>query len=59
MTDSMIRLWCRQWAEESGPASTSVQTPEQMEQNIEARIAAMRVVADRLYTRWSAGLRRD
>jgi hypothetical protein len=28
-----------------------------MEENMEARIAAMRVVADRLYTRWLAGLK--
>ena len=59
MTHSMIRLWGRQWAAEGVPASASVQTPDQMEENIEARITAMRAVADRLYTRWSAGLRRD
>ncbi len=59
MTDSMIRLWGRQWAAEGVPSSTSVQTPAQMEENMEARIAAMRVVADRLYTRWTGGLRRD
>jgi GMP synthase-like glutamine amidotransferase len=59
MTDSMIRLWGRQWAEENVPASASVQTPQQMEENMDARIAAMRVVADRLYTRWLAGLRKD
>ena len=59
MTDSMIRLWCRQWAAEGVPASASVQTPEQMEENIGARIAAMRAVADRLYTRWIDGLDRS
>ena len=59
MTHSMIRLWNRQWAAEGVPASASVQTPEQMEENIEARIAAMRAVADRLYTRWIDGLGRN
>jgi GMP synthase-like glutamine amidotransferase len=59
MTDSMIRLWCRQWAAENVPASASVQTPQQMDENIEARIAAMRAVADRLYTRWARGLDRN
>ena len=59
MTDPMIRLWCRQWAAEGVPASASVQTPEQMEENIGARIAAMRAVADRLYTRWIDGLDRS
>jgi GMP synthase-like glutamine amidotransferase len=59
MTHSMIRLWCRQWAAENVPPSASVQTPQQMEENIEARIAAMRAVADRLYTRWARGLNRN
>jgi GMP synthase-like glutamine amidotransferase len=59
MTHSMIRLWGRQWAAENVPASASVQTPAQMEENMEARIVAMRAVADRLYTRWIDGLRRN
>ena len=56
MTDSMIRSWCQQWAAEGVPSSASVQTPAQMEENMEARIAAMRSVADRLYSRWIQGL---
>lgn len=59
MTEAMIRLWCRQWAEECAAPSASVLTPEQMEIRIDARIAAMRVAADRLYTRWIGGLKRD
>ncbi|MDK9703659.1 MAG: type 1 glutamine amidotransferase [Sulfuritalea sp.] len=59
MTDSMIRSWCLQWAAEGVPPSASVQTPAQMEENIDARIMAMRAVADRLYSRWIEGLRRD
>ncbi|MBL8491123.1 MAG: type 1 glutamine amidotransferase [Rhodocyclaceae bacterium] len=57
MTEAMIRLWNRQWAEESATASESVQTPGQMYEGLDARIAAMRVVADRLYGRWIEGLR--
>ena len=57
MTPEMIRNWCRHWAAEGVPASTSVQTPAQMEDAIEARIAAMRAVADRLYGTWIAGLK--
>ena len=56
MTDSMIRSWSRQWAAEEVAPSASVQTPAQMEEDMEARIAAMRVVADRLYGRWITGL---
>lgn len=56
MTEAMIRLWCRQWADECAQASASVQTPGQMFEQMDARLAAMRVAADRLYTRWIAGL---
>lgn len=57
MTEAMIRLWNRQWADESAKASESVQTPEQMYEGLEERIAAMRRAADRLYTKWIGGLR--
>jgi GMP synthase-like glutamine amidotransferase len=56
MTEAMIRLWNRQWAEESAVASPSVQTPQQMYERMEERIAAMRLAADRLYSRWLEGL---
>ncbi len=56
MTEAMIRLWCRQWADECANPSSSVLTPEQMMENVDARLTAMRVAADRLYTRWIAGL---
>lgn len=58
MTEAMIRLWGRQWAEENAAPAESVQTPEQMLERIDERIAAMRVAADRLYSRWLAGLKR-
>jgi len=58
MTDTMIRSWCRQWVAENAPPSASVQTPEQMCAGMDTRIAAMRAVADRLYTRWIGGLDR-
>ncbi len=56
MTDSMIRAWCLQWAAEKVPHSASVQTPEQMQEGMEERIDAMRVVADRIYDKWVGGL---
>ena len=56
MTDSMIGAWCRQWAAEKAAPSASVQTPEQMQERVEARLAAMRTVADRLYGRWLRGM---
>lgn len=57
MTEAMIRLWNRQWAEEHAAPGPSVQTPEEMYPRIAARIAAMRAAADRLYTRWIGNLR--
>ena len=59
MTEAMIRLWCRQWADECATPSSSVLTPEQMSERIEERLATMRVAADRLYTRWIGGLNKD
>lgn len=56
MTDSMIHAWCRHWAAEKAAPSSSVQTPKQMQERIEARLTAMRTVADRLYHRWIRGL---
>jgi GMP synthase-like glutamine amidotransferase len=57
MTEAMIRLWNRQWADESAVPSASVQTPEQMYERMDERLTAMRVAADRLYARWIAGLK--
>jgi GMP synthase-like glutamine amidotransferase len=59
MTEAMIRLWNRQWADENAVPSPSVQQPEEMYERIDERIAAMRIAADRLYTRWIVGLKRD
>lgn len=60
MTPALIRSWCRDWAKElverAGP---SIQTPDEMEVDIEARITNLHRVADRLYDRWSAGLQKD
>ncbi|RLJ62812.1 type 1 glutamine amidotransferase [Sulfurisoma sediminicola] len=56
MTESMIRLWCRHWADENAASGPSVQTPEQMDERMAERIPAMRAAADRLYTKWIAGL---
>jgi GMP synthase-like glutamine amidotransferase len=57
MTEAMIRLWNRAWADENAAPGPSVQTPEEMLVRIDERIAAMRVAADRLYTRWIGGLK--
>lgn len=56
MTEAMIRQWCRQWADECAAPSASVQSPDQMLTHVAERLAAMRVAADRLYTRWISAL---
>jgi GMP synthase-like glutamine amidotransferase len=59
MTPELIRAWCGEWGNEvRGRAGASIQTPEQMEQDIEARVRALNAVADRLYDRWIEGLKR-
>lgn len=59
MTETMIASWCRGWQAEGVPPSPSVQTPDQMQAGMAARIAAMRRIADRLYLRWCSGLAKD
>ena len=58
MTRAMIEAWCAVGRGEIAAArSPAVQTPEQMAVDIDARLAALNGVADRLYTRWIAGLK--
>jgi len=57
MTTKLIRAWCRDWGKEvRGMVGPSIQTPEQMELDIEARVGALNAVAARLYDRWIEGL---
>lgn len=57
MTADMVRSWCVNGAAEIAAAkSPGVQTPERMAVDLEARIARLSVVADRIYTRWILGL---
>ncbi|MBI4756081.1 MAG: type 1 glutamine amidotransferase [Betaproteobacteria bacterium] len=60
MTPEMIRTWALLGDDEiranPGPA---VQTLDEMEEEMSARVAALNAVADRLYRRWVAGLKSD
>lgn len=57
MTADMITSWCDSGAAEiaANPIPT-VQRPEQMQVDLQPRLAALHAVADRLYTRWIAGI---
>jgi GMP synthase-like glutamine amidotransferase len=59
ITADMIDSWCEGGADEIAEARTrspAVQTPDEMREDLEARLAALRVVADRVYDRWTEGL---
>ncbi|MBS3916975.1 MAG: type 1 glutamine amidotransferase [Sulfuritalea sp.] len=59
MTEEMIRQWCRDGAREIADShSPAVQLAEAMLTDVGLRVAALNAVADRIYTRWIAGLAR-
>jgi len=60
MTPAMVRSWCDSGVGEiaASRSSPAVQTPEEMEVDLDARARALNAVADRLYDRWIEGLKR-
>lgn len=60
MTAEMIGDWLRGGAAEiaQSQASPGVQAPEEIERDLERRVAALHAVADRIYDRWTEGLSR-
>ena len=57
MTPEMIEEWCGDWeAENVDPSLPSVQTPEEMRASMQENLKGLNQLADRLYTRWIAGL---
>jgi len=62
MTPELIRAWCTDWGKEVESVARrvpSVQTPAQMMESLEEKTRTLNAIADRLYDRWSAALRRD
>lgn len=59
MTAELIEAWCHSGAEEiatcPGPA---VQSPEEIQRDLDRRLARLHAVADRVYARWVEGLAR-
>jgi GMP synthase-like glutamine amidotransferase len=60
MTEALIRAWLESGADEirKHAASAGVQKPKDIERNIAERVAALHLVADRIYDRWTEGLSR-
>lgn len=61
MTAELVRSWCRGGRAEieASAASPAVQTPQAMQQDLEARCTLLNAVAERIYARWLEGLARD
>ena len=59
MTPELIRAWCADWEQEVASLAkrtASVQTPEEILREVEARVVSLNAVATRLYDRWIEGL---
>jgi GMP synthase-like glutamine amidotransferase len=58
MTGELVASWLKSGADEIRDASSSpgVQKPEEIERDLQGRLDAMHVVANRLYDRWTKGL---
>jgi GMP synthase-like glutamine amidotransferase len=60
MTPELIAAWCKSGAREierNIKKSPAVQPVEEIQRDLEARLAALHRVADRIYDRWTAGLK--
>ena len=61
MTPELIQAWCQDWEKEVESLARrvpSVQTPAQMTESLKERTRALNAIADKLYDRWVAGLKR-
>jgi GMP synthase-like glutamine amidotransferase len=59
MTAELIRAWCRDWRKEVESLARrkpSVQTPEQMLEEVDDKVRALNAVADIVYERWTSRL---
>lgn len=60
MNETMIVDWLRGWSNEAGGLPSlppSIQTPDEIRQQLAERLPAMRRLADRLYSAWIRALR--
>lgn len=59
MTADMVDSWCKQGTDEISEASASpaVQTPAEMQTDLQSRLTSLNRVADRMYSRWIKGLK--
>jgi len=60
MTDELVKLWLRGGADEmrASLSSPAVQSREEIETDMQARLERLHQVADRIYDKWTEGLSR-
>ena len=59
MTEELIRSWCSQWELEKARPRPSVQLPQQIVEDMSAKVAALHRIADKLYARWIKELKQN
>ncbi len=60
MTPELVASWCDNGAAEIAASdSPAVQTPESIQANVSARTAQLHQLADKIYSRWIQGLRKQ
>jgi GMP synthase-like glutamine amidotransferase len=52
MDADMVREWANLYSDELSPTSTTIQSPEQMTDNLEGKIRVLHDTAEALYRRW-------
>jgi hypothetical protein len=60
MTQPLIKAWLRSGEEEMklSAKSPAVQRPADIERDMDSRLEALQAVANRIYDRWTANLRK-
>jgi len=59
MTADLVQTWCRTGADEiAAPGTPARQSRDEILRDLNARLAALQMVADAVYARWGQGLRR-
>jgi len=56
MTAELVREWARLGADEIAPVCATVQSPQTMTADLDARVRRLQTLADKFYDRWIEGL---
>jgi GMP synthase-like glutamine amidotransferase len=56
MTSDMVREWARAGGDEMSPVCATIQDPQAMTADLDARVKRLQGIADKFYDRWIEGL---